>query len=42
MEMAILREEWSGTGAVFDALDQDNDGQITAEEMAAGWGYPSI
>jgi len=34
----ITREEWSGTDAVFDALDVDRDGRITPEEMAAGVG----
>ncbi len=34
----ITREEWSGTDAVFDALDDNKDGQITPEEMAAGLG----
>lgn len=34
----ITREEWAGTDAVFDALDENKDGQITPEEMAAGLG----
>lgn len=34
----ITREEWLGTDAVFDALDGDKDGKITAEEMGAGLG----
>ena len=34
----ITREEWSGADAVFDALDTNNDGRITPEEMAAGLG----
>jgi len=34
----ITREEWAGTDAVFDALDGDRDGQITAAEMMAGLG----
>ncbi|MGB3240894.1 MAG: transaldolase [Geitlerinemataceae cyanobacterium] len=34
----ITREEWAGSDAVFDALDANNDGQITPEEMAAGLG----
>ncbi|MEL7033996.1 MAG: transaldolase [Cyanobacteria bacterium J06592_8] len=34
----ITREEWSGTDAVFDALDENKDGQITPQEMAAGLG----
>jgi transaldolase len=34
----ITREEWAGTDAVFDALDEDRDGKITPTEMAAGLG----
>jgi transaldolase len=34
----ITREEFTGTDAVFDALDTDHDGKITPEEMAAGLG----
>jgi transaldolase len=34
----ITREEWAGTDVVFDALDRDRDGQITAQEMMAGLG----
>jgi transaldolase len=34
----ITREEWAGTDAVFDALDVNNDGRITPEEMGAGLG----
>ena len=34
----ITREEWAGSDAVFDALDENKDGQITPEEMAAGLG----
>jgi transaldolase len=34
----ITREEWAGTDVVFDALDGDRDGQITAAEMMAGLG----
>jgi transaldolase len=34
----ITREEWSGTDAVFDALDINKDGKITPEEMASGIG----
>jgi transaldolase len=34
----ITREEWMGTDAVFDALDENKDGKITPEEMGAGLG----
>lgn len=34
----ITREEWVGTDAVFDALDDNHDGKVTPEEMAAGLG----
>jgi transaldolase len=34
----ITREEWSGTDAVFDALDTNGDGKIALEEIAAGLG----
>ena len=34
----ITREEWAGTHDVFDALDVNDDGQISPEEMAAGLG----
>ncbi|NES74138.1 MAG: transaldolase, partial [Okeania sp. SIO2D1] len=34
----ITREEWAGTDAVFDALDVNDDGKISPEEMAAGLG----
>lgn len=34
----ITREEWLGSDAVFDALDVNKDGKITAEEMGAGIG----
>jgi transaldolase len=34
----ITREEWGGTEAVFAALDQNGDGRISPEEMAAGLG----
>jgi transaldolase len=34
----ITREEWAGTDVVFDAIDVNHDGKITAEEMAAGLG----
>ena len=34
----ITREEWGGAASVFAALDSDNDGKVTPEEMAAGLG----
>ncbi len=34
----ITREEWAGTDAVFDALDENKDGKITPQEMSAGLG----
>ncbi|MBF2036769.1 MAG: transaldolase [Leptolyngbyaceae cyanobacterium T60_A2020_046] len=34
----ITREEWLGTDAVFDALDADHDGKVTADEICAGLG----
>ncbi len=34
----ITREEWAGSDAVFDAIDRDYDGKISAEEMACGLG----
>jgi transaldolase len=34
----ITREEWGGKEAVFDVLDEDHDGRITADELAAGLG----
>jgi len=34
----ITREEWLGTDAVFDALDEDHDGKISPKEMGAGLG----
>jgi transaldolase len=34
----ITREEWSGSQAVFDALDRNRDGKISPEELAAGLG----
>jgi len=34
----ITREEWSGSTAVFDALDQNGDGRVSPEEIAAGLG----
>jgi transaldolase len=36
----IDREEWSGTEEVFNALDRDNNGRISLEEMAIGLGAP--
>jgi transaldolase len=36
----IDREEWNGSEEVFNALDRDNDGRISLEEMAAGLGSP--
>ncbi len=35
----ITREEWLGTDAVFDALDADHDGKVTAQEVSAGLGW---
>lgn len=34
----ITREEWAGADIVFDALDANHDGKITADEMASGLG----
>jgi transaldolase len=34
----ITREEWGGTAAVFDALDENGDGRLSPEELAAGLG----
>lgn len=34
----ITREEWLGSDAVFDALDINQDGKITPEEMGSGLG----
>jgi transaldolase len=36
----IDREEWNGSPAVFNAIDRDNNGRISLEEMAAGLGAP--
>ena len=36
----IDREEWNGTEEVFNALDRDNNGRISLEEMAIGLGAP--
>lgn len=34
----ITREEWMGTDAVFDAMDTNNDGKLSPEEIGAGLG----
>jgi transaldolase len=34
----ITREEWLGSDAVFDAIDDNKDGKITPEEMGVGLG----
>lgn len=34
----ITREEWLGSDAVFDALDEDHDGKISPDEMSNGLG----
>ena len=34
----ITREEWAGTDAVFDALDEDGDGKVSPSELGAGLG----
>ena len=34
----ITREEWLGSDAVFDALDEDSDGKISPTEMGKGLG----
>ena len=34
----ITREEWGGSDAVFAALDDNGDGRISPEELAAGLG----
>ncbi len=36
----IDREEWNGSDAVFNAIDTDNNGRISLEEMAAALGAP--
>ncbi|MBW2456116.1 MAG: hypothetical protein JRI68_16475 [Deltaproteobacteria bacterium] len=36
----IDREEWGGTDEVFNAIDRDNNGRISLEEMAIGLGAP--
>jgi transaldolase len=35
---SITRDEWLGSDAVFDALDQDHDGRLTPEEVRCGLG----
>ena len=35
---SITRDEWLGSDAVFDALDQDHDGRLTPEEVRSGLG----
>ena len=34
----ISREEWLGTDAVFDAMDQDKDGMVSVVELRTGLG----
>lgn len=34
----ITREEWLGSDAVFDALDQDHDGKLSPEDIGTGLG----
>jgi len=34
----ITREEWLGSDAVFDAMDTNQDGKLSPEEMGAGLG----
>lgn len=34
----ITREEWMGTDAVFDAIDENQDGKITPAELRSGLG----
>jgi transaldolase len=38
----ITREEWIGTDAVFDAMDSNKDGKISADEMGAGLGLGAL
>tara|TARA_Y100001968_G_C19451722_1_gene769143 strand:+ start:4827 stop:6002 length:1176 start_codon:yes stop_codon:yes gene_type:complete len=35
---SITREEWLGSDAVFDALDNDHDGRLIQEDLLAGLG----
>lgn len=35
---SITRDEWLGSDAVFDALDQDHDGRLTPDEVRQGLG----
>ena len=34
----ITRDEWLGSDAVFDALDQDHDGRLTPDDVRWGFG----
>ena len=34
----ITRDEWLGSDAVFDALDQDHDGRLTPDDVRQGFG----
>ena len=34
----ITRDEWLGSDAVFDALDQDHEGRLTQEDVRQGFG----
>ena len=34
----ITRDEWLGSDAVFDALDQDHDGRLTPDDVRLGFG----
>ncbi len=38
----VTREEWCGVDSVFDALDEDNDGRVSLEDMAAGLGVAFV
>jgi len=35
---SITRDEWLGSDAVFDALDQDHDGRLTPDDVRSGLG----